>query len=54
VPSNLLDTNKRPPGWNANDVGFVRPVTNGSQNPSVPTRKMETGDDAPRVPLWVK
>ena len=51
APSKRLDTNRRPSGSRAREVGFVMPVTNGSRNPSRRSRNTDTGADSPRVPL---
>jgi hypothetical protein len=53
VPSNRLETYRRPSGPNAIDVAFTMPETNGSRVPSGRTRKIETGDCWPRWPLNV-
>ena len=51
APSKRLDTNNRPRGSRASEVGLVMPVTNGSRKPSRRSRNTETGADSPRVPL---
>ena len=51
LPSNRLDTCKRPSGAKAIEVAFTIPVTNGSRGPPGVTRNTETGACWPRVPL---